>query len=319
MATVTDNFNRADGALGANWAAIPAHSALTIVSDTCRASATSTFCAQIWDADAFSSDQYSAATIGTASTSGAEAVGVIVRAKTGVDEFYLGFVTSANWQIYLRLGGLYTLLASGASASSPGDVIKLEVIGNDLTLYKNGGVITIFTATGGQIITGGKPGILIFDTGNSLSVDDWESVTNSVSVNLTGVTASPAIGNGTVQITIPIRHHATDGGRPLRPRTSSRIKSDGVPASPEVGFPRITIGSIVKASSCPAAMPEIGEVSTSIHSNISVMFKHSYAIRSQINITLDGQPMPSAMLVTGTGSITTEVDFFPEELAALLQ
>lgn len=345
MATVTDNFNRANGAIGANWTQPPASGAtLNVISNQCGVSATSTFCADFWNADTFPNDQYSEVVIGTAPTSGSEAVGVIVRAKTGTDEFYLGFVTNSTWIIFERSAGTYTLKVSSLSAAAPGDVIKLEATGNGpvlLVLSKNGTPITGYTTSGGDLVTnGGSPGILILDTGNGLTVDNFQSESDTVIVNLTGVSASPAIGSGsfvidvvvdlsgvaaspvigtgTVQIQIPFVHHATDGGRPFPRRVRTLIKADGVSSSPNVGRPRLKIGSIITELGIAAA-PGVGALSISMYSGVSVPARRNYVISSQISVTFDGQPMPSASVGTGAGTITTEVDFYPEELAALLQ
>ena len=63
-------------------------------------------------------------------------------------------------------------------ASAPGDVIRLEAIGSahPLTLYayKNGALLTQYTTVSpSEVKTGGSPGILIYDGGHALSVDDW--------------------------------------------------------------------------------------------------------------------------------------------------
>src|SRR4029077_1797696 len=136
------------------------------------------FSAAYWNASTFGDDQYSEVTIGNGGTTGAEALGVIVRAEAGVDGFYLLFVTNGQWQLYLRSGGSYTLLSHVEGASAPGDVIRLEAIGSahPLTLYayKNGALMTQYTTTGpSEVKTGGSPGILIYDGGHALSVDDW--------------------------------------------------------------------------------------------------------------------------------------------------
>lgn len=179
MAVATDNFNRANGAVGSNWTQPPASSAtLNVVSNQCGVSSTGVFCCGFWNASTFVADHYSQATIGTAATSGSEAVGLIVRAKTGTDEFYLGFVSDSKWQIYARSGGSYTLLTDTTAGSTSGDVIKLEATGTGpvvINLNKNGVLQTGYTTGGGDaIINGGSPGILILDSGNSLSLDDWE-------------------------------------------------------------------------------------------------------------------------------------------------
>ncbi len=137
-----------------------------------------------------------------------------------------------------------------------------------------------------------------------------------VIVNLTGVAASPAIGNGTVVIQSLIPH-AIDSGRPTR-RKRIKVEAEGVLCLASVGRLRFIGGAVIKANG-NAATPMVGVGSTSIGFHVSTSRRRKDIIISQINVTFDGQPMPSASVRTGTGSITTEVDLFPEELAALLQ
>ncbi len=138
-----------------------------------------------------------------------------------------------------------------------------------------------------------------------------------VIVNLTGVAASPAIGTGTVQIQTRISH-ATDSGRSIRRRKPVKVEAEGVLCSAEIGRIGFIRSAIINGNG-NAAVPVIGLGATSIDFNVSTYRRRKDVITSQINVTFDGQPMPSASVGTGTGSITTEVDLFPEELAALLQ
>ena len=173
---MTDDFNRADGPLGANWTKPPAsQNNLVIVNNEVGVDVENSHNYAFWSADSFSEDQYSQVTmvnIGNFS-------GVIVRAKAGVDEFYLGFVGSDHtYSIYVRTASGYTSLAAGFTETwSPGDIIRLEASGSgpvNLTLLKNG--IPVLTYTDSTYnITGGSPGIGIFSpSGSNLRVDNWE-------------------------------------------------------------------------------------------------------------------------------------------------
>ena len=107
--------------------------------------------------------------------------GVIVRAKAGVDEFYLAIVTSDHtYSIYVRTASGYTLLAAeGGSPEtwSAGDIVGLEASGSgpvNLTLLKNGNPVLTYTDSTYNI-TGGSPGIGIWSSsGSNLRVDNWE-------------------------------------------------------------------------------------------------------------------------------------------------
>ena len=130
-----------------------------------------------WSADSFSEDQYSEVTMVNIGLWN----GVIVRAKAGVDEFYLAIVTSDHtYAIYVRTASGYTLLAAeGGSPEtwSPGDIVGLEASGSgpvNLTLLKNGNPVLTYTDSTYNI-TGGSPGIGIWSlSGSNLRVDNWE-------------------------------------------------------------------------------------------------------------------------------------------------
>ncbi len=144
----------------------------------------------------------------------------------------------------------------------------------------------------------------------------YEPATGDVSVHLVGVAANPAIGSGTVFI--QVTHHVTEAGRPLRRRKPVKVEAEGVLCLASVGRIGFIRSAVINGNG-NAASPVIGLGSTSIDFHVSTSRRRKDIIISQINVTFDGQPMPSASVGTGTGSITTEVDLFPEELAALLQ
>ncbi len=173
---MTDDFNRADGPLGANWTKPPAsENNLVIVNNQVGVDVESSHNYAFWSADSFSEDQYSEVTMVNIGLWN----GVIVRAKAGVDEFYLVIVTSDHtYSIYVRTASGYTDLADGfAETWSPGDIVGLEASGSgpvNLTLLKNGNPVLTYTDSTYNI-TGGSPGIGIWSSsGSNLRVDNWE-------------------------------------------------------------------------------------------------------------------------------------------------
>ena len=173
---MTDDFNRADGPLGANWTKPPAsENNLVIVNNQVRVDVESSHNYAFWSADSFSEDQYSQVMMVNIGLWN----GVIVRAKAGVDEFYLAIVTSdQTYSIYVRTASGYSDLADGfAETWSPGDIVGLEASGSgpvNLTLLKNGNPVLTYTDSTYNI-TGGSPGIGIWSqSGSNLRVDNWE-------------------------------------------------------------------------------------------------------------------------------------------------
>src|SRR4029453_942040 len=192
---VSDDFNRADGPLGANWTKPPAsENNLVIVNNEVGGDVESSHNYAFWSADSFSEDQYSEVTMANIGLWN----GVIVRAKAGVDEFYLGFVGSDHtYSIYVRTASGYTDLADGfAETWSPGDIVGLEASGSgpvNLTLLKNGNPVLTYTDSTYNI-TGGSPGIGIWSSsGSNLRVDNWEGGDLEILGGLPSETQEPSV------------------------------------------------------------------------------------------------------------------------------
>ena len=88
--------------------------------------------------------------------------GVIVRAQSVIDRFYMAFVFGANdYRLYLRKDGLYYSLSTGSTETwVPGDIIRLEAAGLNpvqLTLLRNGNPVLTYTDATENLV-GGSPG-----------------------------------------------------------------------------------------------------------------------------------------------------------------
>ena len=172
----SDDFNRADGALGANWTKPPAsQNNLVIVNNQVGVDVEDTHNYAFWSADSFSQDQYSQVRIGNMGPW----PGVIVRAQSAIDKFYLALVFAANdYRIYLRKDGNYILLSTGTTETwMAGDIVGLQAAGSNpvqLTLLRNGNPVLTYTDATENLV-GGSPGIGIYSpSGDHLVIDDWE-------------------------------------------------------------------------------------------------------------------------------------------------
>jgi len=173
----SDNFNRADGGLGVNWAKpVPAsEQTLVIVSNQVTPNIEDAHCYAYWTRDTFSQDQYSQVLMSNVGPWN----GVIARAQSAIDRFYMAFVFGANdYRIYLRKDGLYYSLNTGNTETwVAGDIIGLEAAGLNpvqLTLLRNGNPVLTYTDTTENLV-GGSPGIGIYSpSGDHLAIDDWE-------------------------------------------------------------------------------------------------------------------------------------------------
>ena len=173
----SDNFNRADGGLGVNWAKpVPAsEQTLVIVNNEVTPYIENAHCYAYWTRDMFSQDQYSQVRISDLGRWN----GVIVRAQSIIDRFYLAVVFGASdYRIYLRKDGLYYSLSTGNTETwVTGDIIGLEAAGLNpvqLTLLRNGNPVLTYTDATENLV-GGSPGIGVYSpSGDHLAIDDWE-------------------------------------------------------------------------------------------------------------------------------------------------
>jgi chitodextrinase len=173
----SDNFNRADGALGVNWAKpVPAsEQTLVIVSNQVTPDIENGHCYAYWIGSTFSQDEYSQVQMSNVGPWN----GVIVRAQSAIDRFYMAFVFGANdYRLYLRKDGLYYSLSTGSTETwIAGDIIRLEASGLNpvqLRLLRNGNSVLTYTDSTENLV-GGSPGIGIYSpSGDHLAIDNWE-------------------------------------------------------------------------------------------------------------------------------------------------
>jgi hypothetical protein len=171
-----DDFNRADGALGLNWAKplLASEQTLVIVNNEVTPDIEGAHCYAYWIGNMFSQDQYSQVRISNVGPWS----GVLARAQPIIDRFYMAFVFGPNdYRIFLRKDGLYYTLSLGSTETwATGDIIRLEAAGLNpvqLTLLRNGNPVLTYTDTTENLV-GGSPGIGIYSPpGDHLAIDDW--------------------------------------------------------------------------------------------------------------------------------------------------
>lgn len=175
----SDNFNRANGALGPNWSKpMASEGNLVIVGSQVGVDSENKNDFAFWSANGFNDNQYSQISI----TKIGAWSGVILRADGILDRFYLGLLVAPNdYRIYARWDGSYYLLASATTETwQVGDILRMEITGSvnpaTLTMYRNGApVLSWTTSVPAQVRTGGGPGIGIFSsTGQGITLDNWQ-------------------------------------------------------------------------------------------------------------------------------------------------
>lgn len=188
----TDNFNRADGAIGSDWSYIrlsswqgnPPH----VVSNALAGRALGTNHQVVrWNgAGSFSDDQYAKIALGGMGWFGTDyMIGAVVRcsADTDANADYYAFLViddqtnggNKTCKLVKRINGTETVIDTITTTSwTNGDTVELEAEGTTLRIYKNGTQIGSDYTSQSDLSTG-KPGILIAgDLAGPPAAQDWE-------------------------------------------------------------------------------------------------------------------------------------------------
>jgi hypothetical protein len=195
-----DDFNRANGALGSNWANVGGLAGSDYVVASNKAKASGGNGASAWNASSFSSDQEVQVTLGALDTT-AQLWLLLMVANPAAGSFtgYLLVMqqhsTTYDLTLYRGNAGSYTTIVStvsGISYSGTGDVFVLRKVGSALTVLQNGAPVSGFNAvTDSSPLTGSAYIGIGYSGSNVLSVDDFgggatsTTYTGEASVSLT--------------------------------------------------------------------------------------------------------------------------------------
>jgi Putative esterase len=158
--SASDNFNRANGPLGANWTPFSV-GGMSIVSDQATGTAGADS-GDFWSAQSFTSDQFSQITVTSTPMSGDQWIAVGVRVQNGGQNGYFGLYYwnsgSPELMLFKRSSGSWTELTDVATAPlAAGAQLRLVAVGNTIAFQLNG-VQQVGTSDG--TFTGGAPGIM---------------------------------------------------------------------------------------------------------------------------------------------------------------
>ena len=177
----SDDFNRADGGLGANWTGV-SDGGLSISSQAVVGSSAGV-AGDIWTGQTYASDQYSQVEVTSTQLTGGQWIGPAVRAQNGGQDTYLGIYFwnngSPQLRLYERSAGTWTQLG-GSYNSGPlaaGTQLQLIAVGSKISFLQNG-VTRI--AVSDNSLTGGAPGIIAFGAATG---DNWSGGTATSSSN----------------------------------------------------------------------------------------------------------------------------------------
>jgi hypothetical protein len=169
--TASDDFNRANGALGSNWAAM-SDGAMTISSQMV-AGGNSGQSGDTRTAETYTSNQYSQVQVTSTQLTGGQWIGPAVRSQNGGQNLYLGIYYwnsgSPQLRLYKRTSGGFAQLGSSYSTSglAAGATLRLTATGSTISFLLNGSPVITVTDTS---LTGGAPGIMASGTSKA---DNW--------------------------------------------------------------------------------------------------------------------------------------------------
>ena len=166
-----DNFNRADGSLGANWSI--SHGALQIASNKVITSVAD-FNLAWWNADTFTANYSSQCTVFYRDDDRGTFNGPAVRVTSGGNGYFAvgtQFGAGNNIELHKYVSSVDTLLTTFTGLTlTNGDLIRLDCVSTTLTVRLNGTIVGSFSDAS---LSGGQPGIFVFSNVASSAVDDW--------------------------------------------------------------------------------------------------------------------------------------------------
>ena len=174
-------------------------------------------------------DQYSEITLTTWGTGASCDLICRQGSPTSGTQYFAGLVGSGGntYTFYAVVSGTVHVLVTGSQASAATDVFRFSVVGNVLTLFRNGSQVQQFTDTN-NYVTSGQPG---FSLGNSSAIAGTQTALFAAGANQSATpTFNPAAGTytGTQTVTITSAtggtiYYTTDGTTPTH--SSSSIAS----------------------------------------------------------------------------------------------
>ncbi len=172
----SDDFNRANGALGTNWGDVTGLSTFTIQSNA--AIAVGSILGNRFINVSAPNDQYAKTTLSILRSTSDEGVGPAVRMASGAITMYFAQCNTTEIKLYRVVGGSFVQLGSDAAAGAVNDIILIQAVGTSITVKKNGTTI-IGPITDANIASGdwGMWGSNPTGGINPVAVDNWEGGT----------------------------------------------------------------------------------------------------------------------------------------------
>jgi hypothetical protein len=175
----TDDFNRANGGLGANWTTTTSEDAPLINTNEARNSTGvltgggARYTGALAGGGAWPADQYSEIIVGSVvSGTSDEGVGGACRIASGAQTHYLAQTNTTQTRLYKAVAGTFTQLGSDGAACVTGDALRLICSGTSISVTKNGS--TIIGPVSDSAIASGDAGIWCSPVGGPGTINSFE-------------------------------------------------------------------------------------------------------------------------------------------------
>ena len=220
-ATSSDDFNRANGSLGADWTDMSV-GGLAISNDAVVGTQVSGDSGDIYSGEAFGSGQFSQIEVTSTQLSGGQWIGPALRAQDGGKDLYVGIYWwdygNPELMLFKLLNGNWTQLGSAYPTGplAAGTLLNLTVIGSTLSFSENGAVATTATDTS---LTGGAPAIMAYDTptaGDWSGGDDASPLPPADTPEVPVVALFPVVAGGLIGVSEIYRRRRTSRANTIR-------------------------------------------------------------------------------------------------------
>jgi hypothetical protein len=170
----SDDFNRANDSIGGNYSMIDGGNMPTVDANTCRKPTGESLA--IWSADAFADDQWAQVTLTQmrASWSSGGGEGVVLRGSVGKWYVVMG-ATGGTQVIGMDGAGAQNFYDSSDVTWSQGDVLRGEIVGNTISVLRNG-TLMLTVDVSAKVIASGSAGLGFFSSNFGVNLlDDWSA------------------------------------------------------------------------------------------------------------------------------------------------
>jgi len=185
----SDDFNRADGGLGANWTALDA--GFSISSN--QVVPTDSGCSSYYNGTALNANCWAQEKLPSLPT-GTDQVGVGIRLNTtSFNGYYVEYMNGTGTRIRRIDSGVATTLATLGGSPSAGQVVRIEMRGNDISVYYDD--VLAGTTSDSNYTGADRSVILSAGGGNSAVIDDFATgnLPTISSATPSGTVATPVL------------------------------------------------------------------------------------------------------------------------------